>query len=281
MAEQVAANQQDEEIQVKYQAVDLQCNVCFTIPENSPIYQCANGHLLCKTCRPKLERCPCCRKSLTDIRCLHAETTVRKIPTKCTFEGCVVILPREDLPSHSKTCQYRQVKCPCEEGGLLCLEMVQVGHLWKHIQTTHKLERKLVYLLEANNEMKGKVFVNDPVLSCDVVPLLDGYFYVGEDTSTNASAFLKLKFSELHQMLFIWIYVDFPEKECQKIVCELKILNEGTTKSISTTGPVVSLNVPQEQVLPYLGFVVKVVLHCRQDLNNKLVRYLESPFFSS
>ena len=258
MSEQVVANQPDEKIRVEYQAADLQCNVCLTIPDNSPIYQCANGHLLCKTCHPKLERCPCCRKSLSGIRSLHAETTVRKIPTKCTFEGCKVILPREDLPSHSKTCRYRQVKCPYEDSGLLCQERVQVTHLWNHFYTMHKLGSKLFSSLsfdfEQNFSVKGKVLVTGPVLSRDVVPVFACYIGLGD-----TYAFLKLKFSEISQTLSIWIYAALPEDECEKFVCELKILNEGTNESISTSGPVVSLDVPQEQVLPCLGLAASLI----------------------
>ena len=32
----------------------LQCPVCLTIPRTGPIYQCANGHIVCKDCHAKL-----------------------------------------------------------------------------------------------------------------------------------------------------------------------------------------------------------------------------------
>ena len=39
----------------------LECPVCFHTIDSVPIYQCVNGHVLCKDCHPKLENCPICR----------------------------------------------------------------------------------------------------------------------------------------------------------------------------------------------------------------------------
>jgi hypothetical protein len=92
----------------------LECNVCLYVPYSSPIYQCDNGHLLCKECYKKLSYCPCCRALLSKIRNRFAEKVQDKIPMKCKFAGygCKEILPRKDLPSHAKECVYREVVCP-------------------------------------------------------------------------------------------------------------------------------------------------------------------------
>ena len=49
------------------------CPVCFE-PLRRPIYQCVNGHLICRERNPK-KVCPTCRVELTDqrIRCLEAD----------------------------------------------------------------------------------------------------------------------------------------------------------------------------------------------------------------
>ena len=39
----------------------LECPVCFQTIDSVPIYQCLNGHVVCKDCHPKLENCPICR----------------------------------------------------------------------------------------------------------------------------------------------------------------------------------------------------------------------------
>ena len=39
----------------------LECPVCFHTINSVPIYQCANGHVVCKDCHLNLETCPICR----------------------------------------------------------------------------------------------------------------------------------------------------------------------------------------------------------------------------
>ena len=50
----------------------MDCPVCLTFPESTPIYQCrSNG--LCSVCLPNLETCPVCRCTNGFTRCLLAE----------------------------------------------------------------------------------------------------------------------------------------------------------------------------------------------------------------
>ena len=39
----------------------LDCPICFLTIDSVPLYQCLNGHVVCKDCHPKLENCPICR----------------------------------------------------------------------------------------------------------------------------------------------------------------------------------------------------------------------------
>ena len=39
----------------------LECPVCFNTIDSVPIYQCSNGHVVCKHCHPKMKTCPICR----------------------------------------------------------------------------------------------------------------------------------------------------------------------------------------------------------------------------
>ena len=41
--------------------INLECPVCWSVPRSVPIYQCGNGHLLCKDCKPRLRECPICK----------------------------------------------------------------------------------------------------------------------------------------------------------------------------------------------------------------------------
>ena len=51
----------DSEEVKKYFKDLLECPVCFETIDSVPIYQCLNGHVVCKDCHPKLENCPICR----------------------------------------------------------------------------------------------------------------------------------------------------------------------------------------------------------------------------
>ena len=58
----------------------LECPVCWTIPFEGPIYQCENGHIVCKDCHPKLKDCPQCRSRniCLSIRALHLEKILER-----------------------------------------------------------------------------------------------------------------------------------------------------------------------------------------------------------
>ena len=71
----------DLEKEVKKYFKDLlECPVCFETIDSVPIYQCRNGHVVCKNCHPKLETCPICRQ-LHDglIRNLKLEEMVERL----------------------------------------------------------------------------------------------------------------------------------------------------------------------------------------------------------
>ena len=60
---------------------DLDCPVCYDVPESLPIYQCLQGHIICNSCYPKLNNCPVCRVNLNKvykIRALIAEKILQK-----------------------------------------------------------------------------------------------------------------------------------------------------------------------------------------------------------
>ena len=53
--------------------------MCLIVPKSGPIYQCRNGHLLCKECHSKMTRCPLCNISLEKLRNLLSEQLVALI----------------------------------------------------------------------------------------------------------------------------------------------------------------------------------------------------------
>ena len=57
----------------------LECPVCMETIKSVPVYQCANGHVICKICIEKLSNCPICRNDSALVRSLKLENIVEKL----------------------------------------------------------------------------------------------------------------------------------------------------------------------------------------------------------
>ena len=57
---------------------ELECPICLIIPRRGPIYQCVNGHIICKECQEKVDTCPVCRDDMFEIRNLVVEKILQK-----------------------------------------------------------------------------------------------------------------------------------------------------------------------------------------------------------
>ena len=57
----------------------LECPVCMEIIKSVPVYQCANGHVICMDCIEKLNNCPICRNDSELRRNLKLENIVQRL----------------------------------------------------------------------------------------------------------------------------------------------------------------------------------------------------------
>ena len=57
----------------------LECPVCMETIKSVPVYQCANGHVICKDCIAKLNKCPICRNDSELRRSLKLENIVQRL----------------------------------------------------------------------------------------------------------------------------------------------------------------------------------------------------------
>jgi hypothetical protein len=57
----------------------LECPVCIEILKSVPVYQCANGHVICMDCIEKLNNCPICRNDSELRRNLKLENIVQRL----------------------------------------------------------------------------------------------------------------------------------------------------------------------------------------------------------
>ena len=112
---------------------DIECPVCIQIPREIPIYQCENGHIICKNCQPRLEVCPQCRIFVGHTRSLIAEKLVSKIQHKCKFAECVEERLLEDLQKHEDNCVFREFRCITRD----CNEKMRLDNWIQHFQTYH------------------------------------------------------------------------------------------------------------------------------------------------
>ena len=71
----------------------LECPVCMETIKSVPVYQCNNGHVICKVCIKQLNSCPICRNNSTPARSLKLEKIVQRL------EG---ILPENEGPTTAK-----------------------------------------------------------------------------------------------------------------------------------------------------------------------------------
>ena len=242
MAAETGTNQKRDILQQQLKDI-LECNVCFNVPETAPIYQCINGHLLCKDCNKKLTSCPCCRELLSNVRSLVAEKLLDVIPTGCKFKkyGCDVSLPRADLPTHSKVCQYREITCPrksCNQ--LVCLTQL-AEHFQKHTApfTTQEDVKPLGESSPFSIRLTGGTLSTENNWYCGL--LFNGEYFI-------LQAQLIKDPSKDSGHWYIWMYAGLRSDECPKFVCDLKISEEGSGEIVSKDGPVVSLDMERVQV---------------------------------
>ena len=65
----------------------LECPICSEPIKSTPIHQCANGHIVCKSCIPKLENCPICRNDSTMARNLVFEQIIGNFSASKLVKG--------------------------------------------------------------------------------------------------------------------------------------------------------------------------------------------------
>ena len=69
---------------------DLECPVCLNIPREVPIPSCPAGHIVCKTCKPKVQECPTCKREYPygkfAVTSSLAASLIDKVPHKCKYQ---------------------------------------------------------------------------------------------------------------------------------------------------------------------------------------------------
>ena len=115
----------------------FECPVCFdyVLP---PIYQCESGHLICNTCKERVQCCPSCRGRLGTVRNLAMEKVAEtvKFPCKYGSNGCTMRLLHTEKRIHETSCERRPYACPCP--GTSCKWEGPLDDVLNHLLTAHK-----------------------------------------------------------------------------------------------------------------------------------------------
>jgi len=93
----------------------LECPVCYECME-PPIRLCRNGHSICSKCRPRLNNCPICRRTILLTRNFALEAVAEQCLEKCgnCDVGCNVKKTNvQDIINHMEICPYRWVYYIC------------------------------------------------------------------------------------------------------------------------------------------------------------------------
>lgn len=83
---------------------NFECPVCFDHVW-APIEQCRNGHIVCNTCRPKVDKCPECRIAYSaKIRALPLEKMAISLGIVLKCSTCDKAFPFDQLTDHKEAC---------------------------------------------------------------------------------------------------------------------------------------------------------------------------------
>ena len=219
----------------------LECSVCYFIPQSAPIYQCENGHIVCKACCQLLIACPECQQPLGNIRNLFAEQMLRTYTPPCRFEvhGCSTKALLNEQVLHARECKFREVKCPysvCRSNN------IPICRLVNHTMEQHSFRE--VPLTD------GQVVLNAHVDAAAF--LLDG------DYASSSKVFIKsknhhffLKHHRIHEqgLLFCWVCIDGTPKEAKNFLCKISMFNDATKEKHTFEGHPISIDVPMERII--------------------------------
>lgn len=232
----------------------LECPVCLELPQSKPVYQCVHGHLLCRSCYPKVKTCPICRKKLDPkepLRNLTAEKLLDNFNNnqvdvneqkKDTSRARRSVLPlftcrysqngcdikwkkQEEVVQHEKSCEHRLVFCP----DLRCARRIPLTRLLSHINDDHpsddftKLSRSSVNfsLVIKPSNYRDETFWKPAVMQLG-----------------NSKFFRECR-RTIDGRWYFWVYVDGSPEEALKFSATIKLFDSKKQEVVCFIGCVV------------------------------------------
>jgi hypothetical protein len=217
----------------------LMCPICHTLPQSSPIYQCQNGHTLCKMCWNRLNICPSCGEPLGKTRNLFAERMLERITCPCqnAGQGCKIRLPRDALRGHHAECKFIKIMCP----DAACTDTVLMADLGQHFLNEHDKD-ELRYRDSPNGVLTEKLTVVEADFQSEgwwlsTVAMHDGNRFFYQFFRNNTSG-----------KWFTFVMMDERKKIASRFTATITASRADTGEGIVYKGPVNSAEVPIEDV---------------------------------
>ena len=215
---------------------ELECVVCLDTPGLDPIYQCEQGHLLCKSCHGKLTDCPICKAKLGNTRCLAAEKILAKYPRRCEFQahGCSIKLPKTAIEDHQMVCIYKPLRCP----SLNCEERLPIIETLNHMDDKHGIRKEIEnFPLSASFPNILEIIKNKKSFKFEPIRIRsEGRFFYSECWRSCKGRW------------YMWVYMLGTPTESKSYIFTVKLLNPNRVEQFSYTGQCVSLHIELDQI---------------------------------
>ena len=110
---------------------ELLCPVCLSIPRDTPVHSCPAGHIVCATCKGRMDnnKCPSCRQHLNNNTNSVVASMITKVRHQCKYAefGCIEKDFLNALTAHERKCSERTVQCP------RCRKIVVISEYLEHV----------------------------------------------------------------------------------------------------------------------------------------------------
>jgi len=265
----------------------LECPVCLELPIK-PIYQCKNGHLICKSCHSRVKICPVCRAQLSDaapLRNLTAEhmidnlnnneaksqhtEAVRPKYSKATLmcrnkeNGCdLKCKTNGELIQHQKDCKYRFVFCP----DLRCSRKIPLAKLHAHINDDHPSDD---FTKLAKSSVNFSLVIKPAHYQ-------DETFWKPAIMSVGHSKFFRECRRTQDGQWYFWVYMEGSAEEASQFSATIKLFDSKKQEVLSLrSSSVLSLDVSPKDVSNYMVMTVQDPVIQSIEYNGKLSFFVE------
>ena len=252
----------------------VQCNICLEVPEESPIYQCDNGHILCASCHEKLTDCPICRLTLRRTRSLVTEQLLEQCSRSCEFEkyGCKSKVHDLNWEAHKDACNYKPTSCM----ELHCNAVIPINAFVDHMRVSHEVQLSSNFTISCDAQLNIDSDYNNNDIQVRTTQFSIGghQFFTSiwlahppaDDAKSPSDQYRRrvntlgdIQFRRAHssgnhsgclrKCWLIWLYMASTSSDSCRFVYTVKAKNKGDVEEYTYTGHPIPVETSREEVL--------------------------------